>query len=524
MYRRFVAIAFLVSFSGLLAPTFADDSADSSKPRKQSKLVIGKQLQLFLDDYIVDNLKGAAEYRLHQPQVREVSIEHDEPWEGSGSSFHSVFKDGDLYKMYYSAWDFTIKPGKVTDDAHPYKLCYAESKDGIHWTKPNLGLVEFRGSKNNNIVMMSGQLGRVYPDLGHPCVFKDENPNAPADARYKALIRDWSINTPMKGMLAFKSPDGFNWTLMKDTVVLWDGEFDSQNIAFWDADRKEYRAYWRYKIGPEHIRAIRTARSDDFINWTDQKDLDYGDAPLVQLYTNVVKSYYRAPHIVIGFPVRYVSRKWTPVHDQLPDLENRKLRATGEERFGTALTESLIMSSRDRVHFKRWEEAFMRPGIERTGTWHYGQQYIAWSMVETPSSLPGAPNEISLYAVEGFWGTIEKGKDVIRRYTIRQDGFVSVNSPMRGGELLTKPFVFDGYNLILNFATSAAGEIKVEILDSSNKPIKGYSLDECESLFGDTIERTVYWKKGSDLRSLKGKEIKLRFVMKDADLYSFRFR
>ena len=501
--------------------SFANNKVDTV-PVAKSSVAIGNKLQLFIDDYMVERIKGA-DYRLHHPEVKEAALEHDEPWEGSGSSFHSVFQDGDKYKMYYSAWDFTIKEGSVTDTSHPYKLCYAESDDGIVWRKPNLGLVELRGSKNNNIVMMSGKLGNVYPDLGHPCVFKDANPNAPADAKYKALIRDWSPASGMKGMLAFKSPDGLHWTLMKDTVVITNGAFDSQNIAFWDEDRKEYRAYWRWMAGKEYIRSIRTARSKDFINWTDEQDLKYGDAPQIQLYTNVIKSYYRAPHLMIGFPVRYVSRKWSSSHDQLPDLANRKLRSTGEERFGTALTESLIMVSRDRVNFKRWEEAFLRPGIERTGTWHYGQQYIAWSMVETPSALPGAPREISLYAVEGFWGTIKKGMDVLRRYTIRQDGFVSVNAPMSGGELVTRPFTFEGNSLLLNFSSSAAGEIKIELQDKNGKPIKGFSLEDCESIFGDTIDRTVVWKKGADLRSLKGKTVKIRFVLKDADLYSFRF-
>ncbi len=503
---------------------FENNDADTAAPRVKAPLTIGSELQLFIDDYIVDRMSGSAKYQLHHPEPREIAIEHNEPWEGSGSSFHSVFKDGDIYRMYYSAWDFTITRGKVTDDSHPYLLCYAESKDGISWYKPNLGLIAFNGSKNNNIIMVSGKLGDVYPDLGHPSVFKDPNPDAPADARYKALIRDWSPASGMKGMLAFKSPDGIHWTLMYDHVVLTDGSFDSQNLAFWDEYKKEYRAYWRYMAGKEAIRSIRTARSKDFIHWTDVKDLQYGDAPETQLYTNVIKNYYRAPQLVIGFPVRYVSRKWSASHRQLPDLANRELRATGEERFGTALTESLIMSSRDRVNFKRWEEAFLRPGIERTGTWHYGQQYIAWSMVETASALPGAPPEISLYAVEGFWGTIEKGKDVLRRYTIRQDGFVSVNASMSGGEIVTKPFSFTGKDLLLNFSSSAAGEIRVELQDKNGKPLPGFSADNCEPVFGDTIERIVFWKSGADLNQLKGKIIKVRFILKDADLYSFRFR
>ena len=522
--NHFLLILVTLIMAGKANRTFDKNGTDTFSPgSKTENIIVGNELQLFIDDYVVERLNGKAHFVLHHPVPREVSIEHNEPWEGSGSSFHSVFKDGDKYRMYYSAWDFTLKPGKVTDDSHPYSLCYAESKDGITWHKPNLGLIEFNGSKNNNIVMVSGKLGDVYPDLGHPSVFKDANPNTPADAKYKALIRDWSAASGLKGMLAFKSPDGIQWSLMHDKAVITDGAFDSQNLAFWDEHRKEYRAYWRYMAGEEHIRSIRTARSKDFINWTDQQDLAYGDAPEIQLYTNVIKTYYRAPHIMIGFPIRYVSRGWSSSHDQLPDLANRKLRATGEERFGTAITESLLMSSRDRINFKRWEEAFLRPGIERTGTWQYGQQYLAWSMVETASALQGAPNEISLYAVEGFWGAIEKGKDILRRYTIRQDGFVSIKAPMSGGEVVTKPLVFTGKNLLMNFSTSAAGEVKVELQNKNGKPIPGFTLNDSESMFGDAIERTVFWNGKADVSKLKGKTIRVRFIMNDADLYSFKF-
>lgn len=510
---------FLAALMILWMP-FANAQSDSSKPAAD----IGSSLQLFVDDYVIESLHGSAELRLHHPVPREIAIEHGDPWEGSGSSFHSVFQDGDIYRMYYSAWDFTIKPGKVTDDRHPYMLCYAESDDGIHWRKPSLGLVEFNGSKDNNIVMVSGKLGNVYPDLGHPTVFKDENPNAPADAKYKAIIRDWSAASGLKGLLAFKSPDGFHWTLMHPEAVITDGAFDSQNLAFWDPHIQKYRAYWRYMAGPESIRSIRTAESDDFIHWTNQRDLAYGDAPEIHLYTNVIKHYYRAPQVLIGFPVRYLDRGWSSTMRQLPDLENRELRATGEQRFGTALTESLFMASRDGVNFKRWADAFMRPGIERPGTWQYGQQYIAWSVVETKSHLEGAPNELSLYAVEGFWGTIREGMDALRRYTLRLDGFVSVSADANGGELVTRPVIFKGKNLVLNFSSAAAGDIKVELLDTNGKPFAGYALEDCEPVFGDTIERTVHWKNGADVSQLAGKPVRIRFVLEDADLYSFKFQ
>ncbi|OHE80513.1 MAG: hypothetical protein A2107_04055 [Verrucomicrobia bacterium GWF2_62_7] len=172
------------------------------------------------------------------------------------------------------------------------------------------------------------------------------------------------------------------------------------------------------------------------------------------------------------------------------------------------------------MKFKRWNDAFMRPGIERQGTWHYGHQYIAWHIVETKSALAGAPNELSLYAGENYWtGTSSE----LRRYTLRLDGFVSVSAPMTGGELVTKPFKFTGSKLTLNFATSAAGDVRVEIQDASGKPLPGFKLDDCPPIFGDAIERTVIWKNGSDVSALAGKPVRLRFVLKDADLFSMKF-
>ncbi|MFP8872144.1 MAG: hypothetical protein VCB43_12475 [Myxococcota bacterium] len=204
----------------------------------------------------------------------------------------------------------------------------------------------------------------------------------------------------------------------------------------------------------------------------------------------------------------------------LPQLKHREQRAKANLRYGTALTEGLLMASRNGVHFERWNEAFLRPGPQRTDTWNYGQNYIAWHVVETKSSLSGAPNELSLYASEGAW----TGKsNAMRRYTLRLDGFVSVNAGWKGGELVTKPLRFQGNHLDLNFATSAAGSLRVEIQDANGKPLPGYKLEDCPLLFGDDIDRTVEWKNGSDVSKLAGKTVRLRFVLKDADLYALKF-
>ena len=176
---------------------------------------------------------------------------------------------------------------------------------------------------------------------------------------------------------------------------------------------------------------------------------------------------------------------------------------------------------RDGVTFHRWDEAFIRPGPATKDTWVYGDNFVFWGMIPTKSHLEGAPDEISLYATEGYWeGTFTS----FRRYTLRMDGFVSAQAPLSGGEVVTKPLTFDGSQLEINFSTSAAGTLRVEIQDASGQPMDGFSLADCAELFGDSIARRVIWKNDADLSLLAGKPVRLRFVLKDADLFSLRFR
>ena len=476
---------------------------------------VGGRRELFIDDALIESISGAASLRLHHPTIREISIEHDAPWEGTGSGYHSVFRDGERYRMYYKAWHLEVSEGKLNTGRHPLFCCYAESTDGIHWTKPNLGLHDFDGSKENNIVMVSGSIGNLKVDAGHPAVFRDENPEVDPNARYKAILR----SSGKSGLIVFQSPDGLRWKPLSNEPILSGlGAFDSQNLAFWDLAAGKYRAYWR--VFSEGCRAIRTATSQDPVSWSKFADLEYDqEFPGEHLYTNQVKPYYRAPHLLIGFPARYIDRGRSESMAALPDREDRELRASSNPRYGYALTEGLLMASRDGVHFKRWNEAFLRPGVERPGAWNYGQQYLAWHVVETKSKIPGAPAELSLYASEGYW----HGKgSALRRYTLRLDGFVSVNADHKGGELVTKPLILQGRRLSLNFATSAAGSVRVEIQSTEGKALEGYSENDCPPIFGDATDRHVTWKNGEDISKISGRPVKLRFLLNDADLFSFQ--
>ena len=127
---------------------------------------------------------------------------------------------------------------------------------------------------------------------------------------------------------------------------------------------------------------------------------------------------------------------------------------------------------------------------------------------------------MSIYTTEAYY-TGESCR--LPRHTIRIDGFVSVQAPLSGGELVTKPIRFEGNELVMNFSTSAAGSVRVEIQDIEGKPTPGFALDECPEVYGDSIERVVHWQSGPDLGALAGKPVRLRFVLEDADLYSIRF-
>ena len=110
---------------------------------------IGGRRELFVDGHLIERMDGA-KLRLHRPTPREIAVVHDQPWEGKSSGYKTVFKDDDRYRMYYRG-SHVIYTREGFAEPHKEVVCYAESQDGIHWTKPDLGLVEFEGSTKNNI-------------------------------------------------------------------------------------------------------------------------------------------------------------------------------------------------------------------------------------------------------------------------------------------------------------------------------------------------------------------------------------
>ena len=490
---RCVCALVVVSCSSLAAGQPASKQSERSL---SEPIDIGSGLELMVDDHLIAELKGGAALKLHHPVAREVSLTHDQPWEGNASCYHTVFRDGDLYRMYYRGSHLIL--GENTLRIAHQVVCYAESKDGIHWTKPDLGLVEFEGSKKNNILIGNG------PAVHNFAPFLDANPACKPDERYKALGGGGG------GLMVYKSADGIHWSVMHDKPVITEGAFDSQNLAFWDPIREEYREYHRaFRDG----RDIMTTTSADFVQWTKPVFLEYTPARLTELYTNQINPYHRAPHLFLGLPARYIAGRG------LLSLLNETI-ARSCQRCGSDYTDTGFIASRDATRFHVWGEAFIRPGPETGTNWAYGNKYTACGIVETPSNIPGASNELSLYSSDdGYW----RDHVILRRYALRIDGFASVAAGMSGGELLSRPLVFAGSQLTINFATSAAGSVRVEIQDAAGNAMDGFALADSADLFGDCISRQVSWKGGADVSKLAGKPIRLRVVLKDADLYSLQF-
>jgi hypothetical protein len=183
-----------------------------------------------------------------------------------------------------------------------------------------------------------------------------------------------------------------------------------------------------------------------------------------------------------------------------------------DPKYYNDVSDAVFMTSRGGDTYQRtFMTAFVAPGIGPEN-WTSRTNYPALGVVQT------GPAEMSVYVNQNYGQPTSH----LRRYAMRLDGFASVHAPYEGGEMVTRPLTFTGSQLLLNFATSAAGGIRVEVQDEAGRPLPGFALDDCQELIGNEIERTVTWK-GGDLGKLSGTSVRLRFMMKDADLYALRF-
>ncbi|MBQ2749024.1 MAG: hypothetical protein IJF34_04490 [Clostridia bacterium] len=477
-------------------------------------LNIGNRLECFFDDYLVNRDKTTAEFRIHAPRRWECVLHHDAPWEGDGCDYHNFFYDDGVWRMYYLGWWMLEKNDGI-------RVCYAESRNGLHWEKPNLGLRDYKGSKDNNIILDATDLPGGFDNF---MVFRDDNPACPPEKRYKGIVSmEWGYQ---RALGYFYSADAIHFTRSEEPITL-KGAFDSLNVAFWDPEKQKYMCYFRGAHAPgddkvicmfdeSHIRDIRVMESEDFVTWTEPRLMDFGDGEDVPLYTNVVQPYPRAPHIYVGFPSRYQYRtEWNGSFEELCGRERRLYRNTFHPRYGQTITDCVFITSRDGQKFTRYDEAFMRPEAESPYNWMYGDCYPARGILETPNMMPGGDPEISLLVPEKHWS----GEDTkLYRYSLRREGFVSLHAGGRAERIETKPFVYEGGELRINFATSARGYLRFALINEDGERF------ESEETFGNKTDRRVHFLDDGVVARLSGKPVVLEAELFDADLYAIQFQ
>lgn len=499
---------------------------------------IGSRREVFFDNFLINEEASTAKALLHSPVRRNIALACNAPWEGNICGYPNVFYAEGKWLFYYRSSGSFLGP---------FYFCRAESEDGIEWTRPSLGVIEINGSRDNNAVMDMALVRTFGAKHMNDCyVFYDENPACPAEERYKAVMS----TAGDERLISLVSPDGIHFSY--HGIMSEYGAFDSQNLAFYSHEHGKYFCYYRYEHKPDEtvsfheysfkqatanklwdeatmstrapgpedeaakmMRDVRVMESYDFIHWTESRPIGMKDGN-VQLYTNAVSPYPRAPHVFIGFPVRYHERKaWTPNYDELCGREARLERIfKGYARAGLVITDGLFMCSRNGYDFHRYDEAFLRPPVEHPYSWMYGDCYAAAGIAETASDIPLADPEYSLYVIENYRAAT--GFDLIVRYTIRLDGFVSRHAGAEEAQAVTKEFTYQGGTLYANLATSAKGYAYFT-LRCGDEEYTSYEI------FGNSVDKRIRFPDEEAVARLSGRPVTLTVRMMDADLYAIRF-
>ncbi|MDP6065339.1 MAG: hypothetical protein QGI49_11220 [SAR202 cluster bacterium] len=458
-----------------------------------------------MDDLVIDETRGVTR-NLNQPAKyagNPVMIPLY-PWEGRVTLYGTVWNDADgEWRMWYQGYGGGAVPSMAKDisdspwedldfDASNllYVIGYATSNNGIHWERPNLQLIDYKGSIDNNLVLSDASFANIIKDT------RDPDPNR----LYKSLFfeaRD-PAGTPNMGdgvSVAF-SPDGIRWTKYEGNPVIKKSS-DAHVLYGWDDLHGKYVSYCRPSVHEGNkTRLIGRSESDDFINWTDIEAVlipDSEDPDGTEFYSMPVFKYE-------GHYLGQLFAYHTPPEE--PQI-----------RFAGTIDVQLA-SSRDGIN---WDRAGNRkPFIPNgpPGTIDAGEIYTARAPVVVGNELWFYYScSASEHGITGRSGPICLAK-------LRLDGFVSVDAGEDAGSLITKPFRCEGGLLEIN-ASARGGVVEVAVLDESGIQYQGYSRQECALFDGDSVDHSVTWRGKLSLEELKGNTVRLKFYLQNASLYSF---
>ncbi len=473
---------------------------------------IGNRRQVFVDRTLIESSRNVRRNANPPRRAGEILIAPEEPWETAHEKamigvYSSVLQEDGKVRVWY---DLIVPTGDGPYD-HQRRVCYAESADGIHFTKPKLGLHQIDGSNANNVVLPGV--------IGGCAVWVD--PNAPPEHRYKTQAKVY----PSGRLLMHSSPDGLRWKEFAE-LKIGPGGWDTQTVVHWDPDIERYVMYtrrWVRPPGDKHAqyRAVRRLESEDLLVWTgettvleaDEIDLATYRTPAGQPPVDFYgASVFRLPESG-GSVVMLAQAFW------------HFLPTQREGHLGPSTFDVRLCLSRDGKTFERADNRQPFMGLGPAGG--FDSRWV-WAM---PNPIRMG-DEIYIYYVGSNrdhndaldpaspGGRVQTG---ISRAVMRLDGFISVDAPYEGGEFVTPTVRFRGKRLELNVDTGAGGSVRVELLDPTGEPIEGFSGDDAVPLLGNSVRLPVIWKDQANTEELAGRPVKLRFTMREAKLYSFQF-
>ena len=462
--------------------------------------------ELFLDDLMVAELRGIKKV-LHRPikySRNPVIRHHQRPWQKFRAQLYGTvlyIPEEKIFKMWYLAGARFPDEAAITLDGKPrvpnfQMLAYAESRDGLNWTLPDLGLVSFNGSRHNNLCRFSREnaegVGVVY------------DPHDPDPARrYKAFYWEHSVRSPHKipvavaisAMSVSFSADGKNWTNHPGNPVIPQAS-DTGHQALWDPFRKVYVAYGRFGAGG---RKIARSESRDFINWSPSQLVFAADAADTKSRGGRPQFYGMGTTIYEG---TYIGLPWL-------FWENSSNRLDVQ-----------LASSRDGIH---WQRAGNRQTLipnGKRGTWDGGCIFTASQPLQVKDdTIYIYYSGLSLDHEEprpSRRARPEYGESSIGVATLRRDGFVSMRAGEKPATLVTGLFQWPaGRRLHLNVDASKGG-VRVGVLDQNGRLLDGFVRSKLIS--GDRTDVVVEWTGSGEP---KAKSVQLKFEMTNADLYSY---
>lgn len=441
--------------------------------------------------------RGKFSFRAHVPRKRPAPVLiADKPWESMSLSWHTVIHEGGRYRMWYEAWDSDYR--NDTDA----RLCYAESPDLERWEKPNLALVEYKGSKANNIVFHGG-MGAGPGFHGHSICFEppprhtstiSHEPSSPYHMIYMGGPRP-----DQRGVFTAHSGDGLRWFPRKEIPPLW-YKSDTQTVAFWDPSLKQYVGFFRswetdtraHQGKP--VRCIARAETDDFDRWPTPATIrapDEADGPHTDLYNNGACRYES------GGDVAYLIFASTFHHD-------------------TDTCDVELMTSRDSRSWQR----FSRAKIIATGpaAWDAGTVYACPGLVPWRNGWALTYHASSYRHGEAVPSKVRYGAGVgVVEYPM--DRFQGLRSEDFEATLASFPLTRKSPRVTINATVGSGGEIRGALM-KGGIVLPGCGFDDCTPVTGDTLAGELSWSGAGKLHWLDGPKVELRLLLKKAVLFA----